>query len=249
MWIAALLTVGVMTATTAGIGAAEDKLHIQFTGDLAPAANTSVVEIDSDIASSHDVIKIQESGRTAICYISAGSLERYRSDADRFSNRFVGRKLVGWSKERWLDIRKRSSLRLLMRNRVQTCAAKGFDGVEFDNVDGYQNRTGFNLTRRHQLKYNKMLARLATDAGLSPGLKNAVGLVRPLAKHFDWALNEECVTYSECSAYKHFTKVGKPVFIIEYGEVSKAKVCRKARHVGATAQIKRLKLNGWARHC
>ena len=27
------------------------------------------------------------------------------------------------------------------------CAAKGFDGVEPDNVDGYTNRTGFPLDR------------------------------------------------------------------------------------------------------
>jgi glycosyl hydrolase family 114 len=35
-----------------------------------------------------------------------------------------------------------------MRARLGMCAAKGFDAVEFDNVDAYLNRTGFALCVR-----------------------------------------------------------------------------------------------------
>ena len=38
------------------------------------------------------------------------------------------------------------SVARILDDRVSICAAKGFDGVEFDNVDGYSNKTGFALT-------------------------------------------------------------------------------------------------------
>ena len=41
-----------------------------------------------------------------------------------------------------------------------------------DNLDGYTNNTGFNLTEQHQLGYNKFVANEARKRGLSVGLKN-----------------------------------------------------------------------------
>ena len=238
-----------VTPTTAPAPAPGDQLHIQFTGSLTIPTSANAVDIDADEAKKSQVRRIRASGRSAICYVSAGSLERYRSDANLFPSELVGRKLDGWPRERWLDVRDRKTLRPLLERRVQRCAKKGFTAIEFDNVDGYQNRTGFKINRRHQIKYNKMLSRLAARSELSPGLKNAVGLVKPLSKQFDWALNEECVTYNECSVYRHFRKRNKAVFIIEYGDRPKSVVCREAQRIGATAQIKRLQLDAWARHC
>ena len=47
----------------------------------------------------------------------------------------------GWPGEKWLDIRDLASLGPIMQARLDICERKGFDAVEFDNVDGYQNRT------------------------------------------------------------------------------------------------------------
>ena len=250
MWLVPIMLASAILAPANVSGPVPgDELHIQFTGPLTIPGSANVIEIDADEARKRQVRKIRVGGRVAVCYVSAGSLEDYRADADSFSARLVGRKLDGWPRERWLDVRERKVLRPLLERRTKRCAKKGFDAIEFDNVDGYQNSTGFKIKRRHQIKYNKMLSRLANKAGLSPGLKNAMGLVKPLSKHFDWALNEECVTYAECSAYRHFRKRDKAVFIIEYGDVPRSAVCREARRIGATAQIKRLKLSAWALHC
>ena len=104
----------------------------------------------------------------------------------------------GWPGERWLDIRKLGVLGPIMKARLDMCAAKGFDAVEFDNVDGYQNRTGFPLTAADQLAYNVFLANQAHLRGLSAVLKNDVGQIRALLPYFDFALNEQCHQYDEC---------------------------------------------------
>ena len=60
----------------------------------------------------------------------------------------------------------------LLEPRVQTCRDKGFDAVEFDNVDGYANASGFPLTAADQLAFNQALADLARERRLTPVLKN-----------------------------------------------------------------------------
>ncbi len=132
-----------------------------------------------------------------------GGLE---GDAGAFPAPTRGLPLDGWPGERWLDVRSPAVLDL-MRARIARLAEKGCRAVEFDNVDGYANRTGFALTRVDQVRFNRALARAARDIGLSPGLKNAVGLVPALVSSFDWALNEECVTYGECRSYAPFPPV------------------------------------------
>ena len=39
-----------------------------------------------------------------------------------------------------------------------------------DNLDGYTNNTGFNLTNKHQLGYNKFVTNEARKEGLSVGV-------------------------------------------------------------------------------
>jgi hypothetical protein len=41
------------------------------------------------------------------------------------------------------------------------------------------------------------------------GLKNAVDLLVDLQPKFDWALNEECLDYDECSGYSVFLNNNK----------------------------------------
>ncbi len=57
----------------------------------------------------------------------------------------------GWAGEYWLDIRQIDLLGPIMEARLDIAAAKGCDAVDPDNVDGYTNDTGFNLTCADQL--------------------------------------------------------------------------------------------------
>src|SRR5204862_1927003 len=132
----------------------------------------------------------------AICYVNAGTRENWRVDAGAFPASVVGAK-NGWPGERWLDIRQTSILLPIMRARVQKCQQTGFDGVEFANVDGYSNRTGFPLTAADQLTYDASLANMAHSYGLTAALKNDVEQVPTLATYFDYAINEQCQQYNE----------------------------------------------------
>src|SRR5690242_925078 len=114
---------------------------------------------------------IHARGGHAICYVSAGSWENWRADAGSFPAAVKG-KTNGWPGERWLDIRRIGILAPIMEKRVAACARGGFDAVEWDNVDGYTNDTGFPLTARDQLAYNVRLANMAHAHGLSVALKN-----------------------------------------------------------------------------
>ena len=46
----------------------------------------------------------------------------------------------------------------IILDRLDVARAKGCDGVEPDNVDGYANKTGFDLTKDDQLRFNRFLA-------------------------------------------------------------------------------------------
>ena len=103
-------------------------------------------DIDMFDHSSEVVASLQAKGRKVICYISAGSLEDWRPDADQFPKSVLGKSLEGWVGERWLDIRQIDLLAPIMTARMDLCKEKGFDGIEPDNIDGYINDTGFPLT-------------------------------------------------------------------------------------------------------
>jgi glycosyl hydrolase family 114 len=98
---------------------------------------------------------------------------------------------------------------------------------EFDNVDGYQNRTGFPLTGADQLRYNVFLANHAHRRGLTAFLKNDLGQIKALLPYFDAAPDEQCFQYSECGKLKPFLEAGKPVVGVEY-ELAVGEFCPRA---------------------
>ena len=220
----------------------------QLQGDLDITVDVDVYDVDLFDTPAVTVDGLHADGRKVICYISAGSWERWRPDADRFPNSVLGRKLDGWPGERWLDIRKLRKLRPIMNSRVDKCRKKGFDGIEFDNVDGYQNRTGFPLSGADQKRYNRYLARAAHRRGLAAGLKNDLGQVRALEPYFDFAVNEQCFQYHECELLRPFIDAGKLVFHVEY-ELPRTAFCYKANARGFSSMRKRYSLGVWRRPC
>ena len=166
---------------------------------------------------------IHATGAKAICYLSAGTWENWRPDATSFPASVQGSK-NGWPGEKWLDIRQTTTLLPIMQARVQTCQLAGFDGVEFDNVDGYANRSGFPLTANDQLVYNASLANLAHQFGLTVALKNDMAQVGALKPYFDYAINEQCFQYRECNypapGLPDWVSSGKAVFNVEYKKLN-----------------------------
>ncbi len=204
-------------------------------------------DVDGFEVSAATVQALQDQGRDVVCYLSAGSWESWRLDAGDFPNSVKGAG-NGWPGERWLDIRKLRVLGPIMQARLDRCAGKGFDGVEFDNVDGYQNRTGFPLTGADQLRYDVFLASQAHRRGLSAVLKNDLGQVRDLLPYFDAALNEQCFQYDECDRLRPFVSAGKAVFTVEY-RLALSEFCPQAAALGFNSMKKRLGLGVWHRPC
>ncbi len=93
-----------------------------------------------------------------------------------------------------------------MSARMYLAKTKGCDGLEPDNVDAYENDSGFKLTSSNQIAYNTWLAQEAHTRDLSVGLKNDVDQVKELVDHFDWTLNEQCWEYDECDTLEPFIK-------------------------------------------
>jgi len=259
--LAVPLALGLVLAPTAGGAQASpergstaasivpgDTFHIQLAGVLDRDVAATVYEVDCDDTRAGVVADLHARGKTVVGYLSAGSWESYRVDAADFPARVKGKVLDGWPDERWLDIRRLRILKPLMRARMDRCSAKGFDAVEFDNVEGYQNRSGFPLSKADQITYNTWLAQAARARGLEPGLKNALGLIPVLVDDFGWALNEQCVQFRECGRYQPFVDAGKAVFGLEYS-VGADRMCRVSQRVGIWAQKKKLSLSAWRLTC
>jgi hypothetical protein len=209
--------------------------------------NANVFDIDMFDNGARVVGALHRSGRRVMCYIDAGTWEKWRPDARRFPRSLLGRG-NSWPGERWLDIRRLAALRPLMRARIDLCARRGFDAVEFDNVDGYANDTGFPLTGSDQLSYNTWLANAAHRRGLSVALKNDLGQVRTLLPYFDFALDEQCFQYRECGALRPFVAAGKAVFEVEY-RLPVSRFCPKAGRLGFNSMRKHFTLGAWRRPC
>ncbi len=159
--------------------------------------------------------ELQGRGIKVICYMSAGSFEEWRPDADRFPAELLGNG-NGWPGELWLDVRRLDLIGPIMRERMDLAAAKGCDGVEPDNVDAFINDSGFDITADDQVTYLRWLAVQAHARGLSIGLKNAVELVPDVIRFYDWTLNERCMEFNECERLVPFIEAGKAVFHVEY---------------------------------
>jgi hypothetical protein len=194
------------------------------------------------------VAQLHAQGRRAVCYLSAGTVEQGRPDTGDFPSEVQGKALPDYPDERWLDVRRLDVLGPIMESRLDLCAAKGFDGVEADNVDAYANDSGFPLTAADQLAYNRFLAHAAHARGLSIGLKNDLDQVAELEPDFDWALDEQCFQYDECDKEQPFVRAGKAVFEVEY-ERDTATFCPAARAAGLMAMRKRLDLDAWRETC
>jgi endo-alpha-1,4-polygalactosaminidase (GH114 family) len=221
--------------------------HWQLTGKLNTSVNATMYDIDLFDQSKATIAGLKAKGRIVICYFSAGSYEDWRPDAKDFPAAVKGSKLDGWN-ELWLDIRT-AAVKTIMGKRLDLAKSKGCDGVEPDNVDGYTNSPGFSLKAADQLAYNKWLAAEAHKRGLSVGLKNDLDQVKALVSSFDWALNEECVQYNECSMLSPFISAGKAVFHVEYKPATKSSVCSKTKPLQLSSMIKNMNLDAWFDPC
>ena len=186
-------------------------------GDWNTSYDVDLYDVDLFDIPQDVVDQLHADGRQVICYFSAGTYESFRSDAGAFPAAALGEPLDDFPDERWLDIR-RSDVLAIMNDRLDLAVDKECDGVEPDNVTGFTNDSGFPLTARDQLAFNRYIANAAHQRGLSVGLKNDLEQIDDLVAYFDFAVNEECHEYDECDAMAPFTAAGKPILNAEYAD-------------------------------
>jgi hypothetical protein len=220
----------------------------QLQGRIDTSVDAQMYDVDAFDVPKRLVRKLHRKGRAVVCYVSAGSWERWRPDAERFPDSVLGNELDGWPGERWLDVRRIRLLAPIMKARMHLCVRKGFDGIEFDNVDGYANDTGFEITAGQQLCYNIWLANQAHRRGLSVALKNDLDQAEHLLPYFDYALNEECFTHDECDLLTPFVEAGKAVFGVEY-DLPTDQFCPQANDMDFNFLKKRPSLRAWRIAC
>jgi hypothetical protein len=183
-------------------------------------------------------------GAHVIGYIDAGAAETWRPDFREFQafdescdGCLFGNPVSHFPDEYWVNInrgvygidpntgKRVTTVHFLLSEqlaRLRQAKLIGVDAIEFDVVDGWQNRTGLSITAAAQLHYNSSLANLAHRLGFSVGLKNDLAQADRLQPYFDFAINEQCWQYSECGPLRAWpTKYGKAVFNVEYGKKSR----------------------------
>lgn len=231
-----------------------DTFQWQLSGTIDTTVNASVYDVDAFETDATMVAQLHALGRHVICYIDAGSYETGRPDASSFPKSVIGNAYVGWPGEYWLDIRNISMLGPIMQARLDMCKQKGFDAVEPDNIDGYQNNTGFPLTAQDQLTYNLWFAQQAHNRNLSIALKNDADQVPQLVTSFDFALTEDCFQQGWCAQLQPFAAAHKAVFAVEYTDVTTsatfhASYCPQAASAGYAATFKNRNLDAWRDTC
>jgi hypothetical protein len=204
-----------------------------FNGGVLPAPD--VYDIDAEFNTAETVAYLHTLGKKVIGYIDVGVYEIYRTDAWKFQRltpRIWGNKDGNWDGSYWLDVRRINDLAPIVKARLQMARDKGFDAIEPDEMDGWENNSGFPLTYQDQLNYNRAVASWAHELGLSIGQKGDIVQVQDLVGSFDWTLNEQCFQYKECTnpwnpvtgreqvGLQAYVQANKAVWVAEYRNYS-----------------------------
>jgi hypothetical protein len=154
-------------------------------------------------------------GRLVGCYLSAGSFEPWRDDVGDLPPDVIGEPLAEHPDEAWLDIR-RAEVHDLVRARLDLAATRGCDGVVPDNVDAWLATSGFPLTERDQLGFDRFVLNEAHQRDLFVALQDDLPQVPDLVDYADVAIVERCHEAGTCDALAPFQDAGKPVLDAEY---------------------------------
>ncbi|RVD87658.1 uncharacterized protein DFL_001877 [Arthrobotrys flagrans] len=158
----------------------------------------------------------------------------------------------GWDGEWWLDTNSKN-VRDIVSDRIALAQAKGCDAIDPDNINGYQNPTGFNLTEDDAVSFLEFMAGEAHGRGMAIGLKNGGAIVDDVVEYMDFCVQESCVAYNECGPYRAFLEYNSPVFHLEYpdeSEMTAAEICSpKNGAQGFSTLIKHLILDDWTEYC
>ncbi|WP_380164076.1 endo alpha-1,4 polygalactosaminidase [Jannaschia sp. R86511] len=230
----------VLLAGCAGAPAVPDlpagvAVDYQLGGDYEPADDVRVVVRDW-----YAGVPLERDDAYSLCYVNAFQTQADDPGADRPDEDrawpaglvLAGLEDPGWPGEHLIDLGTEDSREAAaehLAQMVDTCADKGFDAVELDNLDSW---TRFDdrpevvpFGEQDALAYAGLLADLAHDRGLAVAQKNTPGLSAQQVADvgFDLAVVEECGRYDECDAYAAVH--GDRLLVVEYTDEGLARAC------------------------
>jgi hypothetical protein len=170
----------------------------------------------------------------SICYVNAFQTQANEAAVDRPDERsnwphgLVLKRLGDdphWGGEYLIDVSTRKKRRRAadwVEQMIEGCQSKGFDGVEYDNLDSWTRFDGTPLAHRvpfgkpQALAFARILVARAHALGLAVAQKNTADVTVAQAQRagFDFAIAEECARYHECGRYRRV--YGNHVIVIEY---------------------------------
>lgn len=205
--------------------------------------------LDVDWQPESDLAALRAAGRHYLCYLSAGTYEEFRQDKDEFPEAVIGNALLDFPNERWLDVRS-TAVREIMARRIQNLAAKGCAGVPPSSLAVHAADTGFDLSPTDALDYARWFAERIHSVGMSAGLSGSPELTSELWPTFDFGLAIGCLERSQCREFEVFTRAGKPVLHIEFGDAASAPgICNAAEVLGFYPLITDPSFNGQSVRC
>lgn len=218
---------------------ANGSFDYQIGGDYSLPPGTSMV--------SRDWFSGQAAGGAySICYVNAfqtqpdGSGNR-PDELSRWPSELVLRSLgddPNWDGEYLIDLSsnaKRVAASQWLAPMIDQCAAKGFDAVEFDNLDSWTRLDSLPFGQSEALAYAKLITDYSHSKGLAVGQKNTAEIIGAGGHRqvgFDFAIAEQCGQYNECDVYAR--GYGNALIIIEYDRSVFNRTCSQ---FGATASV------------
>ena len=221
---------------------------LQSEGLPATPPTVAFLDLDGFDTAATYVALARSRGTKTICYLDIGTAEDYRSDYSRLAAvpGLLGKSYPGYPAERYIDIRRYPEFIRIMDDRLRMCRDKGFDMVEFDIMDAFEDGvaiTGFPLSEQDMIDYVTALSARARSFGLGPVQKNSGRSATKLVQLFDAVLFEDCVLNNFCAEAAPYLAVGKPAFNAEYpedwpsGVIDRTKVCTVSKNAGVSTII------------
>jgi hypothetical protein len=204
-----------------------------WNGDTPPGDNPELYDIDGIENTASTVSTLHGLGDHAICYIEVGTAGNYYTAAQegipttyyaQLKNAGdLGNKLSGY-KEYFININASSAVSIIEAMIQQQCSAKGFDAVETDLDETFNNNegnTGFTITKANEETYLETLANYMHGLGLGWIAKNLddtenASFVNDMQPYAQGMISEQCNQYNTCSYLSSFLSAGKWIGNAEY---------------------------------
>lgn len=219
----------------------------QLTGQVDLDADVQLLVIDLFALDTARIVALHQQDKVVIAYLSAGTFEPFRADADAFPASAIGNPLASYPDEAWLDVR-HPEVRALMAARLDVARDRGFDGILPTNLSGYRSDTGFELTAADQRAYSAWLADETHARGMLIGMAGDFDHAPQLIDRFDWAVHYGCIARGDCDDLDLFAERGKPVLDVEtQGEP--AEICATGEQLGINVLLKRPQFDAYRVGC